>query len=142
MTEDEFLTAIAVVRNRYQSKLQVAKRFLTDEQRKVFYSKAFRAERQDKPRWAFTDKPRRKGSKLKPYELSMTVLTTAEIDRIELPPIGEGTGRWIGKVDWTYHTRVTMHQILRLLNGDYEPKYRVVQPREGYMFVDPADKIT
>jgi hypothetical protein len=103
MTEEEFNTAIVVVRNKYQSRISIAKSFMTEEQWKIFRSKPFIRERQDKPR-AFLEH-------------------TA------------GSARCLGKVDWTYYSRVSMAQILRILNHDYTPRVREVQPRKGYVFV-------
>jgi hypothetical protein len=98
MTEEEFNTAITVVRNKYQSRVAIAKSFMTEEQWKVFRSKPFVAERNDKPRWNFG-------------------------------------------VDWTYFTRVSMAQILRILNHDYRPRVRVVQPRKGYCWYDDKAQV-
>lgn len=129
MTEEEFNTAITMMRNKYQSRISIAKSFLTPEQWHVYRSKPFVAERNDKPRWDFGKENKQR---------SVRRISRRDIGHIDLPLAGN---QIVGKVDWTYHSRVTMAQILRILNGDYRPRVREVQPRKGYVWYDDKAQV-
>lgn len=128
MTEEEFSTAVQLVRNKYQSKVAVAKSFMTEEQWAVFRSTPFVRERNDKPRWYF-------GKERIEHIDKSELLARGDLPLKQHPRYTQPQQVY-GKVDWTYHTRVTMDQIRRIISGDYEPKVRVVQPRKGYQWPD------
>jgi hypothetical protein len=136
MTKEEFDTAITMMRNKHQARISIAKSFLTPEQMKVFRSRPFVAERADKPRWNFGVEPHEMKKRKKHTVRS---ITRKDVGNIELP-VGQN-GCVLGKKDYLHHTKVTMAQILRILNGDHTAHYREIPPRKGYSYVNKADEI-
>ena len=136
MTEEEFNTAITMMRNKYQARISIAKSFLTPEQMKVFKSKPFVAERADKPRWNFgiqmADMKKRK-------KHTVRSITRQDVGHIELPV--NRHRHVVGKKDYLHHTKMTIAQILRILNGDHTAHYREIPPRKGYTYVDKEHEI-
>lgn len=128
MTEEELMTAITVRRNKFEARISVAKSFLTPEQMKVFRSKPFVRERNDKPRWDCNAEDERARARYKKR-------TGSDADWL---PIKR---RLFGRIDYLHHSRVVLAQVLRLMNGDYEPKVRVVPPRKHFSYVNKGDEI-
>jgi len=106
----------------------VAKSFLTPEQMKVFMSKPFVRERNDKPRWCFKQEDDRARARYKKRK---------GIDADWLPHKEKA----VGKHDYLFHTQVTMAQILRILNGDHKARVRDLPPRRGYTYVESGHQI-